>query len=66
MRSGDLKMIRFYETGKAELYDLRADPGVSRDLAAAQPGVVRDLQGRLDRWLEDVGAYIPKPKTEPA
>ncbi len=33
--------------GKTELFDLAADPGEKNDVAAQNPEVVRDLEGRL-------------------
>lgn len=36
------------------LFDVLADPGESRDLAASHPEVVRDLSGRFDRWWDSV------------
>lgn len=44
---------------KPELYDLRADPGESRDLAASEVGVVRELAGILRR-------DFPEPDLDPA
>jgi arylsulfatase A-like enzyme len=38
------------------LYDLRSDPGERHDLAAAQPGVVRQLRGLIAAWEKDVDA----------
>jgi arylsulfatase/arylsulfatase A len=37
-----------------ELYDLTADPYEQRDLAAARPDVVRELQAAYDLWFDDV------------
>ena len=44
---------------RPELYDLADDPGEARDLAAAQPGRVRELRARLDAWRAEVGAAAP-------
>ena len=38
---------------KFELYDLAADPGETKDLAAAQPAVYRDLKDRYLRWFAE-------------
>ena len=35
---------------KPELYDLKADPHETRNLAAGQPGVVKRLGTLLDEW----------------
>jgi arylsulfatase A-like enzyme len=61
VRRGDWKLIEFFEDGRLELYDLRRDLGERRDLAAEQPGIVRDLHARLRAWRVQVEAMIPKP-----
>ncbi|HJZ92949.1 MAG TPA: sulfatase, partial [Gemmataceae bacterium] len=43
VREGDLKLIEFYENGRRELFDLKSDPGESRNLAADKPEVVKRL-----------------------
>ncbi len=37
----------------AELYDLKADPGESNNLAATSPDIVRKLTAEWDRWNAD-------------
>jgi arylsulfatase A-like enzyme len=64
-RVGDWKLIRFYETGREELYDLKSDLSETRDLAAANPGKRQELSARLDTWLKQVGAQLPMPKPNP-
>ncbi len=59
VRDGDWKLIRFYETGRSELYDLRADIGEELDLAGGRPAKVRALSEMLDRWLKETGARLP-------
>ena len=41
IRKGDFRLIHFYEDDRDELYDLAHDIGETKDLAAAQPGVVQ-------------------------
>ena len=60
-RVGDWKLIRFYETGREELYNLHDDLGEQRDLAVSQAEKRRELSLHLDRWLKDVGAQMPEP-----
>jgi arylsulfatase A len=62
IRRGDMKLIRFWETGKEELYDLAKDPSETTDLAAHQPQIRADLTTRLDAWLKDNHAQIPQKK----
>ncbi|QDT54238.1 Arylsulfatase precursor [Caulifigura coniformis] len=64
IRNGNLKLVRYdsnadTNTGKggqpvteAKLYDLEADAGESKDLAAAMPEKVKELQAKWDRWNE--------------
>ncbi len=52
MRSGKWKLVRARMEGEWELYDVEADIGESRDLAAAQPDVVARLGGEFARWRE--------------
>jgi arylsulfatase A-like enzyme len=40
-----------FSLARTELYDLEADPHETRNLAAAQPEIVRRLASRLDQWL---------------
>jgi arylsulfatase A len=63
-RGGDWKLIRFYETGREELYNLKADLSETNDLAAANPGKRRELSARLDAWLKAVGAQMPVPNAQ--
>jgi arylsulfatase A-like enzyme len=60
MRSGDWKLIEFYEEDKAELYNLREDPGEQHDLASKQPEKLRELRGKLAAWQKSVGAKMPQ------
>lgn len=62
VRSGDWKLIRFYESSREEVYNLRADPGERQDLAAQEPRRRAALSEQLDRWLKDVNAQMPMPR----
>ncbi|SEG90453.1 Arylsulfatase A [Nonomuraea solani] len=64
IRRGRWKLVRFDPNiagagpqGRVELYDLTADPGERRDLAAARPDLTERLQNRLD------GSIGPDPRT---
>ena len=63
---GDWKLIRLFHQGAdgahtRQLYDLAADPGEARDLAAAHPGLVAELDAELERHLRDASAVVPLP-----
>ena len=57
VRQGDLKVVR---AGKAwELYDLKADPTETNNLAKERPEKTAELAGMWEAWRED---YKKKPK----
>jgi arylsulfatase A-like enzyme len=62
LRSGDYKLIEFFETGAVELYNLRDDPGETKDLSRAQPEKTADLTARLRGWRKQLGAPMPTAK----
>lgn len=61
IRHGDDKLILFFEDQRAELYNLKAGIGETRDLAASQPAKAAALRQRLEAWLRHTGAQIPQP-----
>jgi len=58
----DWKLIRFYETGTEELYNLKDDLSETHNLAPSNPAKCKELGSRLDAWLKQVGAQMPVPK----
>ena len=65
VRKGDWKLIRFYAknddlTDRLELYNLKNDPGESKNLAAGNAARVKELAGNIDAFLKDTDAVIPK------
>jgi arylsulfatase A len=61
-RGGHWKLIRFYESGKAELYDLNSDPSEAHDLAASHPEKCKELGAHIDTWLKQTDAQMPVPR----
>ncbi len=61
VRSGDFKLIEYYEDMRVELYNLAEDVGETRDLAGAMPQKVEELRADLHAWRESVGASMPQP-----
>ncbi len=62
IRSGDLKLIEFFEDDRVELYDLSKDIGETTDLAASRPEEVKRLLGALRGWRRRVSAPMPSRK----
>jgi arylsulfatase A len=53
---GRWKLIEHYEDGRAELFDLSADPGESNDLSGSRPDRARAMREKLAAWRRSVGA----------
>jgi arylsulfatase A-like enzyme len=61
IRSGDWKLIRFFEDDRVELYNLKDDLSETKDLAKVHPEKAEALRSRLNAWLKETGAQFPAP-----
>jgi len=59
VRAGYYKLIEFFEDGSTELYDLKNDPGESRNLSDSLPEIQKDLLNQLHAWQKQVNAEMP-------
>jgi len=64
LRSGDWKLIEFYEDGRLELYNLREDVSEERNRADELPELTARLQRLLAAWRESVEAKMPQPNPD--
>ena len=64
IRRGDWKLIRYYENGKEELYNLTTDLPENMDVAEDQPELVHQLSNELFNYLNEVGARFPENDPE--
>jgi arylsulfatase A-like enzyme len=64
VREGDWKLIEWYEDGNLELFNLREDIGEKNNLAAANPGKVKELRKKLIVWSKEVNAVMPQPNPD--
>ena len=64
VRLGDLKLIEWFEDDRVELFDLRDDPGETRNLAADRPEGATALRQRLRDWRASVNARMPTPNPD--
>jgi arylsulfatase A-like enzyme len=58
---GNYKLIKFWNTGKEELYDLNKDLGETHDLAAGLPQKFKELDKKLMSYLQKMHAEILNP-----
>jgi len=61
IRHGDWKLVKNYEDGRAELFDLTKDPGEKSDLSAKLPDKARQMEKWLAAHLKAIGAQMPTP-----
>lgn len=59
IRSGDWKLIEFFEGPRSELYNLATDPGETQDVASLRPDIVAVLHAKLEAWRAKDGALMP-------
>jgi arylsulfatase A len=59
VRTGDWRLVEFYEDGKTELYNLKDDIGESKDLTISQRSKRDQLLGMLQKWRSQIGAQMP-------
>lgn len=68
IRSGNWKLIEFFESGIPELYNLSADPGEFENLSATEPARAKQLLARLRAWQSATDAprpSAPNPSFDP-
>ncbi len=64
LRSGDHKLIEFFEDGRLELYNVRDDVSEAHNLAEQEPALTAELHARLVAWRESIEAKIPQPNPD--
>jgi hypothetical protein len=60
VRSGDYKLVEWFEDGQVELYDLIDDIGETQDLSQAIPEKAAELSEMLRAWQMAVDARMPR------
>lgn len=60
IRKGDWKLIRWYESGKEELFNLKNDIGEQKNLIEQEPKISKSLAKELDKWLKNEKALFPE------
>jgi len=64
---GDMKLMKFYETGRLALFDIKTDISEQTDLAKQNTAQVAELDELLVKYLRDVDAQmaVPNPNYDP-
>ena len=64
LRKGDWKLLEYYEDDRLELFNLKHDPGETKDLSTANSVLAKRLRMELDVWRKKVGAQLPEPNPD--
>ncbi len=59
VRSGDYKLIYYFDGSEAELYDLSNDPLEETNLVKQLPFIASQLKTKLENWWRETGARLP-------
>lgn len=60
IRSGNYKLLEFYEEAKVELYNLENDSGETKDISGENPAKAKELYDLLKAWKRKVNAPVPE------
>ncbi len=61
VRSGEYKLIEFFEDSSLELYNIKTDPSECNNLVDARPQLRDSLSRKLHLWRAEVNASMPSP-----
>ncbi len=64
IRSGDFKLIEFFEDFSVELYNIQEDPSESNNLESTMQTLRDSLKSELHQWREEVNAAMPVPNPD--
>jgi arylsulfatase A-like enzyme len=64
IREGNWMLIEYYDEEKAELYDLRSDPGEELDLADRNSQRVTQMRAALAQWRQSMSAQENRPNPD--
>lgn len=64
IRSGDWKLLHYFEENRNELYNLKNDPYEKNNLALEKATKVTELLNKLQNWQKRTGALIPTELNE--
>lgn len=62
VRSGDYKLIYYFDGSEGELYNLSFDMEERVNVISTRKAIAEELQSKLELWLEETGARLPVEK----
>lgn len=64
IRSGDYKLLEYFENNTVQLFNLKKDLGEQHDLSQSEPEKVQELRAMLHKWRKEVNVQIMPPNTD--
>jgi len=64
VRSGDYKLIEYFDNGTIQLFDLKEDVGEMNDLSKTSPEKAGELRAMLHAWRYKMKAQMPSPNPD--
>ncbi|MFT5524995.1 MAG: arylsulfatase A [Pirellulaceae bacterium] len=64
VRSGQWKLLEWFDDGSVELYNLKDDLSETKNVADNHPAIAKRLQAELHQWRKSVNANMPTHKTK--
>jgi arylsulfatase A len=64
IRSGDYKLLEYFENNTVQLFNLRDDLSEQRDLSREQPELTAKLTAMLRQWRQSVSAAMMPPNPD--
>jgi len=64
IRSGDYKLIEYFENNTVQLFNLKTDIGEEQDLSESEPEKASELRDMLHQWRADVNAQMIPPNPD--
>jgi len=64
IRYRDWKLIESLEDGSFELYDLKTDPGETKNVVSENPELADEMSLKLAEWRKGAGVQMPEPNPD--
>lgn len=64
IRSGDYKLLEYFENKTVQLYNLKEDLSEQNDISASNPKKADELRTKLHQWRAKINAQMMEPNPE--
>lgn len=64
VRSGDYKLLEYFENNTVQLFNLKEDISEQNDISASNPELVKELRTKLKLWRENINAQMMEANPE--